>query len=475
LTESVVQRSGGILRALRVLRLIAIWGMLVILTLVLAALAINAFDERPTARALAMSQPPANPYTPEENIYIALVGFDAPAGQSVITVGLARIARYNEQVDLQLRDPLAFSTASDPLAIKFSGSTEFCRPQDVGFWEGLRGNGPKAAQLTNQNQDLYQRYLALFALRGYYETARPSPVAPLSYVDTGVRRLFLANLSLQMQSGDEAHTRAALDTLRQDIDLWNRMLTGEGAPISKLVATAYLHADFLVLADAIADPSVALPEGAAEFLPEIDEKAWNIGQSFAAEFRVHQFMYRQVRALADGHWQPPDASTAQRVWNRILSPIEGQFFKLNATENRYATAVDELAELAALEPSTFSSQRAQFKQWEKDNANFFSVRTVYNPVGKILVAIAAPAYENYALRPYDVAAFQRLVHLSFEIRRQQIAPSEVPSFMKLHPELSTHPADGRPFIWNPTSAEIAIQTVAQQPADRRFSVRIWRP
>jgi len=74
----------------------------------------------------------------------------------------------------------------------------------------------------------------------------------------------------------------------------------------------------------------------------------------------------------------------------------------------------------------------------------------------------------------DAAALQRLVRLSIEIRRQRIAPSEIAGFMKLHPEWATHPADGRSFVWKPSSGEIAIQPVAQQPADRRFSVQIWK-
>jgi hypothetical protein len=472
--EGGAERFEVLFHVLRVLRRIALWGVLALFALILAAFAINAFDERPSPQALALSQPPENRYKPEENIYVALAGFDAPAGQSVVTVGQARIARYNEQVDLQLRDPLAVLTADDPLALKFAGSTDWCRPQELAFWGSLRGNGSKVAQLTDQNRELYQRYLALFALPGYYETGRPSPMAPYSYVPTDVRHLFLANVSLRMQTGDDAQTRAALESLRQDIDLWHRMLTGEGAPISKLIATAYLQANFLVLADMIADPGVPIPKDMDELLPKIDGSDWDIGESFAAEFRVHAFMYRQLRALSDSHWQPPDSTNAQRVFNRLLSPIEGHFFKLNATENLYAKAVNELAGLAALDPSTFSSQRTRSRKWEQDSADFFSLRTIYNPLGKTLVAIAAPAYENYVLRPYDVAALQRLVRLSFEIRRQQIAPSAIPSFMKLHPEWSTHPADGRPFIWKPTTGEIAIQPVAQQPADRRFSVQIWR-
>jgi hypothetical protein len=277
-----------------------------------------------------------------------------------------------------------------------------------------------------------------------------------------------------MQAGDDAQMQAALKSLRQDVDLWHRMLTGEGTLISKMIAVASLQTDSLVLSDMIADSRAAIPENMDEFLPEFDLKDWNISDAFAAEFRVHEFLYRQVRAFSDGHWQPPDSSSTSRVWNRISSPIEGQFFKLNVTENLNAKAMNELAGFAALDPSTFATDQARIKKWEQDYADFFSVRAVYNPVGKVLVAIATPFYPDYAFRPYDAAALQRLVRLSFQIRRQRIAPSAIPAFMKLHPEWSTHPADGRSFVWKPATGEIDIEPVATLPAGRRFSVLIWR-
>ena len=91
---------------LRVRRPIAVWGALTLFTLLLSALAINAFDQRPSPEALALIQPPENRYRPEENLYVALARFDAPPGQSVVAVGQANIARYNERVNSMLRDTL---------------------------------------------------------------------------------------------------------------------------------------------------------------------------------------------------------------------------------------------------------------------------------------------------------------------------------------------------------------------------------
>jgi hypothetical protein len=477
LMDGVTERFGVFFRALRVLRRIAIWGSLALLALILGALAINAFDERPSPEALELLHPPENRYRPDDNLYVSLAGFDAPASQSVISVGQARIAHYNERVDTMLRDPLVgleMLAGSDPQRLKFEGSIDCCRPREASFWGGVHANGLKIDQLIDQNRELYQRYLALFDLPGYYETARPSPAAPIYMVPTDVRNLFLANVSLRMQSGDELQIQSALKSIRQDIDLWHRMLIGEGTLISKMLAVAFLQTDSLILADMIADPRVAIPQNMDEYLPQFDLSDWNIRNAFAVEFRLHTFIYRQTQALTDNHWQPPDSSSAWRMWNRILSPIESCFFKINATENLDAKVMSELGAFAALAPPTFATDQAQLKKWEQKNADFMSIRTIYNPIGKILVAIAAPAYENYIVRPYDAAALQRLVRLSFEIRRQRIAPSEITGFMKRHPEWATHPADGRSFVWKPSSGEIAIQPVAQQSADRRFSVQIWK-
>jgi hypothetical protein len=104
--DGLTERFRVFLRILRVLRPIAVWGALTLFTLLLAALAINAFDQRPSPETLALIQPPENRYRPEENLCVALARFDALPGQSVVAVGQAKIARYNARVNSMLRDPL---------------------------------------------------------------------------------------------------------------------------------------------------------------------------------------------------------------------------------------------------------------------------------------------------------------------------------------------------------------------------------
>jgi hypothetical protein len=88
------------------------------------------------------------------------------------------------------------------------------------------------------------------------------------------------------------------------------------------------------------------------------------------------------------------------------------------------------------------------------------------------VALPGSQKDSYLLRAYDVAAYQRLVYLVFQLKRQHIATADVASFLKAHPEWSTHPVDDGTFRWNAQTAELAVNTLGPHPKDQRFSVTL---
>ena len=93
--------------------------------LFLGALLVNAHDEALIPEVRALLTPPPNPYGDQDNIYVALQGFDAPPAESVIAAGEARIEHYNRNIDAALRDPSAASleglAAKDAHRLAFSG------------------------------------------------------------------------------------------------------------------------------------------------------------------------------------------------------------------------------------------------------------------------------------------------------------------------------------------------------------------
>jgi hypothetical protein len=447
-----------------------------ILALFLGWLGINLFDEDLTPAARALLTPPPNPYRSDDNIYIAIAGFDAPSRQSMIEAGQARIEAYNRALDFMLVDPdaaAAFGEKSTPSRLQFNGDAKPWSPLTSSIWSTTKARRNDVATLMAANQELYKRYIALRELHGYFETARPSYLAPIVYVPQPVRALFLADVAARIQAGTPQQGRAALTDLEQDLRLWKTMLKGNGSLLSKMLAAAGLHADVLLLGDLVADPGSDLTlldgERQAVAVP-FDVTDWKIGNVFGTEMRWMSPVYRTI-PLANS---PVVGSSARPAnwWDRSWNVLQVQFFKLNATENLAAEQMGHLQALSDGDPASFSKARDEYHEWAGRRTSIKSLRTLYNPIGKTLVAIAAPAYEDYPMRVYDVAALQRLVVLAYQIRRQGIAREAVPAFMKLHPEWATHPIDATPFNWDPATGTLAVVTVGKQAEGRRFSVTL---
>jgi hypothetical protein len=466
---------------------ITVLGLLALaLLLFAAALIINAHDEELSPQARALLTPAPNPYRPEDNIYLALVGADAPVGESVITAGLTKISSYEQRVDALMRNPTlvaqeAFLLAPEnPQRLAFKGDCTFVKPLQESLWQTIPPHREQVEKLLADNRELYQRYLALHELHGYYETARPSWLMPSMPWPVCERKVFLAEYVLRTRFRDLSEQRQAFGELQDDIRLWRRIFTGDGALVSKMLSAAYLQQDYLLLADTIADPRATVPGSAQDDsgLQLLDLGDWDLGSTYAAEFRVSSFVLRQTDELSRSAWTADGEPRGglRRELARLYNRVGGQFFKLNATENLLARQTERRTSRAR-DPETFfkttydspdSPFVPRMSAWE------YPRRLSYNPLGKVLVAISDPAYEQYPPRVWDVAALQRVVRLGYEIRRQRIAASAIPAFLEQHPEWSTHPADGRPFLWDARTGELRVRTVAKQSPARRFSVPVWR-
>ena len=452
---------------------------LLVLLLLGVAFLVNRHDEPLAARTEALLRLPADAARPEDNIYVALQGLDAAPGRSVIEVGQARIERYNANVDAVLRDPtpakLAALQARDPDHLDFKGDVTFLQPLVGSVWSAAARHQPQIEQLLADNSELYQRYLALIALRSYRETARPSDLAPFAMTPTQVRKLFLAAIALHLRSGFTHERELALADLESDVQLWRAVLKGDGELLWKMLSIANLESDYLLLADLIADGQVMLPPGetADTLVPLFDLREWDVGTAFPSEFRIICSFLRRSDLSVTAFSRERAAHGAVRGWlSTAENRLTGHFLKLNATENLLARETERQM-LTAADPAKFFAARA-LGGWLPDNQSVWTLPLSYNPVGKILVAVATPMYDSYPPRAWDGAALQRLVRAGYEIRRQRIAPEAIPAFLRLHPEVATHPASGRPFLWDAASGELRVPILAQEPPGRRFSIRVWQ-
>jgi hypothetical protein len=443
----------------------------VILT-VLVLFILNSFDAPLNAQAKALLTPPPNPYPSDDNIYLAMAGLDGPSDRPITDMGQERIAAYDRALDSMLLHgdvPTGPELKWSSARIQFSGKLALGSPRASSIWTDAKAHREEIAASLGANQQLYQRYLSLHQLKGYYETARPSFMAPVIVLPQYLRALFLADVANRIQAGSLPQQHEALTDLRQDIELWRTVLTGDGNLISKMVAVAWLHGDLILVADLISDPSIdlnSLDDLLDPILLRWDLKDYRIGNAFAAEYRARATLYRTI---ATAH-EMVGTSASSNWANRVSNAVQAHFFKSNATENMDAEFTARRIALCDSEPSEFERNRQTYEDWFEKEGPHLSPSNFYNPMGKILASLSSSQKDSYSLRAYDVAAYQRLVNLAYQLKRRHIATADVESFMRAHPEWSTHPVDGKPFQWNADTGEFAVNTLGLYPTAQRFSV-----
>jgi hypothetical protein len=312
-------------------------------------------------------------------------------------------------------------------------------------------------------------------MKGYYETGTPSFYMLVPYAPPEVRQLYLAEIALRIKIESPARLKAVFADLAADVRTWRSMLAGSGSLISKMIAVSNLQADYALLADVIGDEDAELGNASPEIeamLNLSDESEWKIGAIFAYEYRADTYLWDQMRTARSGAAAQRSVSKGYDWWEVALDQVKPPFLKINATQNLHAEVMTQLEKVADAPPGEYLAAWKAYRDWVRKNVDA-GLDYVYNPTGKSLVAIGAEAYEDYPLRAYDAAAFKRLVRLGWEIRNQKIDDKSIPSFMQRHPEWATHPVDGKPFVWDEKTREIAVQPLGKQPKDRRFSIPVW--
>ncbi|HEX4389477.1 MAG TPA: hypothetical protein VH109_12705 [Steroidobacteraceae bacterium] len=432
---------------------------LLVAGIAVAAYVLNAHDEQLSSQARAFLVAPPNDLKPEDNLFVQLAGLSAPSGGSTTAAGLALAARYERVYASSPPDyeELKHLTEPDPTALNFVGAAQFCAMRDGSVWTDAPAHEADLASLSIDNAELYGRYLDLPRQRGFYDFTAGSALT-VFFTSTGLRCLFLADVTLRLRSASSAVRAQALGALTRDILVWRTMLTGDGGLVSKMLPIGYLHADYLVLADALADPAFVLPEvnDPNEVAPLFELAAWDIGDVFPVELR---FFVKDLHLTVE----------SERAKDKT------RYFQLNATTNLHAARVAALMKLAAPDPEHYAAL-ISLEGEQRREYGYSAFAHLFNPVGHALEVIAAPAWNDYLPRAWDGAALQRLVRLAYEIRHQRIAPDGIAAFIRAHPEIATHPGDGRAFEYDAAKHELRMHPLGKQTSgqQRRYAIPVWR-
>lgn len=465
----------GAHRAWRIVR----WPLAAVALIAAALLATNALDERLSTQARAMLAPPPSRYPDDQNLFVLLAGLDAPANESPLETGAANIAAYRRVVTQHVPvaglspDEVGRTPKSARLTVKVDLSQWNMLTSSI--WERSRQAHSDIAAWTSANRVLLDRYIALAASRGYEEEPLRSSLEIFYSVPQSLRALYLAGIAAAVQSGDDNARRAAIGSLAADVALWRRMLRGEGTLVSKMVATAYLHADLILFADMIEDRSVPVDEikqGAAAVLEPWPLDSWKIGDVFRTQYRRSSAEVTEASEVPQYFLY---ALSGSLDWmQRRATDFGRPLMKPNATRNLQLRILEPLIAAADGDPARYAQNARAYASWYDRLPSLSFPAILYNPIGKSLIWLGGPGSIDYPLRVYDVAAFQRLVVLAFQLRAQSLTPADVPAFVAAHPDWSTHPVERTPFVWDAQAGEIRVVPRAPAQPNRRFGIRVFQ-
>lgn len=465
---------------LSLLKKIILWGLVLALVTVAAifivvaasfTVNINSRDENLSAQAVALLSAPPNPYHATQNIYVMLAGLDVPSGRSIVGAGQARIHTYETELE---RDPAAFYRSQSPpirgalLAVK--GAAPCCQGSAGELWHAVDGHGLQIRRWLAANRELYRRYRELHTAAGYYDTATPSPTHPLFFPSARLRQLFLAYCVLRMKSADPAARSAALTAMADDFQVWHKVLMGYGSIEAKMGAIIYIKQDLLVIGDMIADPKISLSAGRGairELVTPFPLKDWRIGNAFAYNFRLAAGNFKYTHETARRVKEPLSAN------QRRINGVALRFFKLHATDNLEARYYRKVIAIVDGPPRALAESRSG-QVGKRNCLSTPRIGCLYNPVGRILVAVGALNYRQYALWAYDVAALQRMVRLAYAVRVRKIPLRQIVPFMERHPQWSTHPVNGNAFAFDLRKRRLSVERLGYAARGKNyFSIPVW--
>ena len=250
--------------------------------------------------------------------------------------------------------------------------------------------------------------------------------------------------------------KAALEELAAEVNSWRRLLQGNDWLITQMISVVVLHRKYRLASEIMN----AYPEVVAMY-PAIIEKITvpllpgetNVVASMRAEAQFGAGTFRDMKQsgkfLSDSFFQgmpgPP-----------LLAAFHLGGLRTNASTNLAYASFKEVLELFAKSPKAIvEGQQAMLDRQAK--LLDFSVGAVfYNPVGRILQAIARPSMTPYAFRVADLIGLSRLVDTQRRIIVGKVPVEDVGTTLaSIGPGLMD-PYTEKPMQWDAASKRVSF-------------------
>jgi hypothetical protein len=428
------------------------WIFLVLLTLIVILVLINAFDEKlkPEAQAALDWQSPAKIL--DDNGYIILLGLDAPANEDAKQAG---IKRYQEEL---ARYQATQASHTEPLVSELNPPSDFVDEQwkvyrcdykqqksCVDFYRHFKAQ--ELSEFYAAQQLLETRFNAIKQSKQYVEAMPPMLSAYMPSYSSLTSASELARMkavrliaSGQVSEGIATYTENAM---------FSRYLMKNASNlVSRMVGVAMAQKDIRVLSELL----VQYPAIAVDYATQLAPVTTSITSpefSFSKPFQSERNMMLQGMAQL-----PFEISKQANSFGKLMAKL---FFQPNATVNLFYNWWQLTLDASLASPrksvahSALEAQQRALLGWG------YAPYYIKNPVAKILVSVAQPDYEKYVERQYDLEGYIQLV--SLQLGMTKLHASHESTEVRVNALLNQHlnPYTGKPMQYDASQYQISFE------------------
>jgi hypothetical protein len=204
-----------------------------------------------------------------------------------------------------------------------------------------------------------------------------------------------------------------------------------------------------------------------------DERSWKA--AFTGEFQLIAYL---LHSLRNNSGETGVFTPESQYWDRAFLLI---LFKPNNTINlqyRWFASIQGLLNSPA---DSLVENTHQLTDEFHQLTDPYRADMVYNPAGKILVAIGAVSPEGYAryvARGHNLDASMRLLRLQMDIYSKRVREKDIEAYLEKTPSDLRDPYHNKPFHWDPSKRELWFEGIDAKSKDtttlgnKRVGVRI---
>lgn len=381
-----------------------------------------------------------------DNRFNALVGLYVDADKDMITEGAKLVAEINQQ----LGDPANKNSATlklntywknQPLKTSkdLSGMTSTAFDENPAQW--LASNQDKYKSLVKNNLVLLDRFRELMTMKKYSHTMKPDIRAPFVLYNNFLAIKRLHNLSIISEFTAARNKQNAITKLKQSITFSRLMMKQSAILLDKMVATNLLKTDLLTYSSLL---DQAPTEKISDFvINNLQDDERSMLNAYKGEFAMLSASLDIESAFALGGSSSKSGFFENFAIKYYLKPKTLE----NNSQNKIWAPLLELKNFSLATRKTMAADIGEIK---------LSWWQIYkDPIGYILINIAAPSYSVYADRIDHTDARISLLNLKAAITSNNIPANRVENYIANSSSEMNKGYKGAKFSWNKDKQELS--------------------